>query len=152
MKDFESCSPIGGNMEQITLDKVKFGITQSLTAEKLIFSTDVDVTISNFSDSIVASLTAMILGKKEKVVRSVYMPDSWWQHFKREVMPEWFTDLWPVKETIIPVQIQRFCPHEPLGRLPKEHKDVHIAWMTNDEKWLPEVTKFPKTPIKGDSQ
>lgn len=30
----------------------------------------------------------------------VKVPSSWWQHFKRDMMPKWFTDRYPVKDKL----------------------------------------------------
>jgi len=57
----------------------------------------------------------------EEVIDIIKIPSSWWQHFKREYAPEWFTNRWPVKvyehplrvlrKTTTITEITNICPH-----------------------------------------
>lgn len=68
----------------------------------------------------------------------ISVPLTWWQHFKRDKMPKWFVDRWPVKYqkiTSYVVNVTRrvhTCPH--INHVTPE-KDHLMFAMSVDHTW-----------------
>lgn len=86
--------------------------------------------------TMVAQVEAFMLSgdRRETVVKSSKLvPATWWDHFKHDCMPAWFTRRWPPKTTSIAtsttVSVQRFCPHI---KLPSGARD-HITFLVEQD-------------------
>lgn len=53
--------------------------------------------IDHFTNHISVQYSAFVLGENQKPIRLKPYPTSWWQMFKRDVMPKWFQKRFPVK-------------------------------------------------------
>lgn len=105
---------------------------------------EVEENFSSLMRSMVYTLRASVAGnvKQENRIESVHVvktPSSWWQMFKRDVMPTWFTTHYPVVFTVesVPVivtlnKVQRVCPHLDLG---SRHDCIRWVTFDNDKSY-----------------
>lgn len=95
----------------------------------------------------VYSLEAYVLAEEidnrtKEVSFQVSIPKSWWQHFKRDVTPRWFVNLFPVRFTVIKktksVTFRKLATFPKANiALPEELGSVVInrAELTETERW-----------------
>lgn len=58
----------------------------------------------------VYGLKAYVLGESQKPIEFDAMPTSWWQMFKRDVMPRWFKKMFPVESRRVTIEAKTFYP------------------------------------------
>ena len=58
--------------------------------------TDAICEISDMTNDLLIRLRAYVLGENLNTIVVSGQPVSWWQHFKQDCMPGWFTNLFPV--------------------------------------------------------
>lgn len=64
----------------------------------------------HLTDSMVLSLKAYVLGETQAPITFEAYPTSWWQMFKRDVMPAWFVKRFPVKSKTVTIDAKTFYP------------------------------------------
>lgn len=93
----------------------------------------------DITDHLVVELSSYVLGLEGKHLphqtTQIFVPASWWQHFKRDCFPAWARNRWPVKCTALPfvtvLREYRVCPH---GNYRFDHSQgkVHFSWLKED--------------------
>jgi hypothetical protein len=92
-------------------------------------------------DELVYRLSAFVLA--DKFVDDVYtvtvnVPASWWQHFKRDCLPQWWRNRWPVKEEQIRrrVEFMRYNTYPNASfALPEERFGKPVVYETVTPLW-----------------
>jgi len=108
------------------LTVLKFGRMMNIDLELLHLDYDYDLIFEQICLRVTALIVAC-MKKKEAIETDKYeIPSTWWEHFKRDVMPEWFQNKFPVKyKTLIKQEEHRHynvCPHRYWDDL-KKHAD-----------------------------
>lgn len=70
--------------------------------------------------------------QEEKRCRTFRWHATWWDHFKDEVMPDWFKRRYPVQwigEEVQILNITRMCPHLPINDRNDGFWREHAEWL-----------------------
>lgn len=105
---------------KLQLEKLRFTIKQELS-ELSLQDLSVDAWQSDLKDYMVFEVKGSIMAEK-LLDDTVRYPRNWWQHFKEEVMPKWFTDRYPVECTVY--SIKRYAKYPRLPMVFEGHKAV----------------------------
>lgn len=88
--------------------------------------------IEEVDGRLISSVRVFVLTNEvqEEVLKHVYVPLNWWEHFKDRWFPLWAKGRWPVVRKNIPVVIKhvRMCPHT---RLKSDR--THFSWLNPSE-------------------
>lgn len=87
-------------IDEVLLQKLYFAVQQHIPDERVVNLQGVEFT--SFFELLTRDLVFRISGyvweeELEKRVLVASYPKTWWQHFKKDVMPEWFTKKFPVE-------------------------------------------------------
>lgn len=90
---------------QHVLEAVKIGISQTIMGEHLRHSLGLEFVHDMLPDHYIAQLTGFVLADKlppehfsQSVTNVVYIPATWWQHFKHQYQDKWWMRTIPWKE------------------------------------------------------
>jgi hypothetical protein len=113
------------------------------------------LSIEQYEDYVMGTLISrlhgwILRGHPKNYIRAgvdVYVPTSWWQMFKRDVLPKWFAQRFPVKtrrervETTVEQEV-RVCPHIDIPWPPDNRQsiDVHFDFLSCGE-----LSKYDKS-------
>lgn len=99
-------------IEKIELEKIRIHIEHKINKYELYGLRDMDVGryMDEFTNSIVFQFRAFILGESQKPIILKPQPTSWWQMFKRDIMPKWFVRKFPVKSEEIIIDVKVIYP------------------------------------------
>jgi hypothetical protein len=105
-------------VETVILEKLRFALSQEILASSLSVEVSADHIVSDMVEviRIKFALPAERLPEQELVVL-IAEPDSWWQMFKRDVLPACIGRRWPVRTGLVPRHI-RVIPKAVYPRLP----------------------------------
>lgn len=87
-------------ISRIDLDVIRVNLDSRLSRHEIrCLENNVEVGrfFDNMLDTVSFTFRAHVLGEKQKPIKLGPYPKSWWQMFKRDVMPKWFTKKFPVK-------------------------------------------------------
>lgn len=94
----------------------------------------IDVRIDEFSDSLVATLSAYVAANTihREVQSKERVPVSWWDGFKLAWFPRWALRRWPARERTIETEVHHIhmCPHLPFF---KASEQAHVVWLQAPE-------------------
>jgi hypothetical protein len=78
-------------------------------------------TVEEELDRLIISLDAYLLGKSASQEVTVQYPSSWWQMFKYQYLPNWFTNVFPIQWHKVPIQKTHYavCPHLAYDKMEK---------------------------------
>jgi hypothetical protein len=120
--------------ERMDLERFPIAVAAVLADENLFIhdvkATDFDSRYNGIdlaTDRTIRELRAMLLGKKHPNRSERYVPLTWWDHFKRDVMPEWSRRWFPVKFERIVTDETRVCPH--INVKYPENSRIHIDFL-----------------------
>jgi hypothetical protein len=98
-------------LEQVTLEKLKFGIIKYLTPEFLIDMVTVSNHIDFMADEIAIAVRGFVWGEKESAQHEeIEYPRNWKQAFKERWFPKWMLKRWPVQTTKIILDVRAIYP------------------------------------------
>ena len=82
----------------INLEAIKFRISQNFS-KYMIDSMQLNVFEEHLGNAINIEFQTKIFGQhnKQKYTVKIRIPKNWWQHFKRDILPNWYKKIYPVK-------------------------------------------------------
>jgi hypothetical protein len=83
-------------MTKVDLEIIPLMMQGKLRKHLATYQADFYQYAENFTDDLVFQLRALVLGERQKTITIKGTPRSWWQHFKRDCMPQWFVKRFPV--------------------------------------------------------
>lgn len=113
-----------GAMNQTTLEKIRFGISQAMIDPNLLIDANVDLHFDRMKRQIVANFEGYLYGEKLKG-KIIKHPRDWWQAFKERWFPVWALDRWPVEYTVHTVTFDVVYP-DFKPSLPRRHSDYVV--------------------------
>lgn len=121
------------NIEKIEVEKIRIMVQRKLSKYELagLHFMEVGKFVDQLTDSVVLNFHAFCLGESQKPIKLKPYPKSWWQMFKRDVMPKWFIRLWPVEFEEYLVDAKVLYP------------DLKISIPANDSRAIVIINKSP---------
>ena len=125
-------------MKEVVLTTTKFEVRQFL-GDFALESIQVEAIRDVALQGLWLQLRAFLLGRKvsENILKTIEIPETWWDAFKERYYPAWLLKQFPVKyrkiETI--VQHMHICPH--INVPFKVNQELHFKWLTNSDHYLP---------------
>lgn len=143
--------PKMSSYERKILTPVKYGIAQGLS-ENLIDETylgeSVDVILEEMGGSMVVALTTRVMtetiAEHTKTIPFTFqfnIPASWWDDFKLQRMPEWFTQRFPVRyktsarKRTRKVSFKQFAKYPNVRPMPRGHEFYRVMESTIEPEW-----------------
>lgn len=85
-------------IQETVLEKVKFQM-QSQVGFQVLDTVNAAHIIDNLSQRVLYNFTMNVFGQSQTHVytTSIQTPLNWWEHFKLEVLPEWYKRKFPVQ-------------------------------------------------------
>lgn len=130
-------NPPDGQIEQIMLEKIKFGLEEVMSGE-LRNSMKLVTDWNYFSDNVVRRLTYILIGNEvheethDECIKTY--PATMWEELKKDFAPAWFQRRFPVRYSrdVKRVTIKQYhvCPHIDM---PRDHF-AHIRWLSGREE------------------
>lgn len=123
-------SPTLGEVERLIIGRSRVACQDRLRVFGSPDAVRVDVRIDDFSDALVARLTAYVAANTihREVQAREQVPATWWDGFKLAWFPRWALRRWPAKERTIETEVHfiHMCPHLPFFQA---NEQAHIVWM-----------------------
>jgi len=91
--------------EKFTLEFLKVAIAQRFNNSLFGSFTEknTEIWIREIGETLMFQLESYVMGQHnyQKYRVGVQIPKNWWEHFKRDHLPKWWSNRWPVKNTIV---------------------------------------------------
>lgn len=85
-------------IEKIELEQIKFIVKSKIDARSVCaYNMQLGRFVDHMTNEIAFEFSACVLGERQKPIELGSEPYTWWQMFKRDVMPRWFCKKFPVK-------------------------------------------------------
>lgn len=112
-------------MKRMMCEKLKIGIGASIPPH-ILMNADIYKQADYLCDEIIYRLSAYLASKSttkdektERVIETIKVPLTWWDHVKERFAPEWFLGRWPVNYRAIEIRLEEkrrvtttnICPH-----------------------------------------
>lgn len=128
--------------EQSTIDKVELELIPIMFEQKARRS-DVFLHhpqyrrhIDAMTDTVCHQFRAYVLGETQKPITFDSHPVSWWQMFKRDVMPRWFVKRFPVVSKTATIDAKVFYPELKIS-VPQKESRVCVVFQARVNPFIP---------------
>lgn len=117
-------------MNQVTFDLIKFGVTKRIGTELL--RPDVDIT--QILGEWVITATGRLLGQRDMMEQEVRFPADWWQAFKERWFRGWLLERFPVKYTVVYITVDAVYPelHKKIKMPDEPHRLIINKWTESE--------------------
>lgn len=131
--------------EQIILESIRIGFFNTFS-KRILDQMNLEIAKDFFTKRFTAIFTTQILGQKnlQKYSITIEVPLNWWQHFKKDKLPNWYKRFYPViyKEVGRTVEFNHVAlmpdlkvdPSEDRIIMYTEHPKEDGIYKINDEK------------------
>lgn len=127
-------------LKRVLIEKQRISVLSKISPEMLA-SSDIGSCFDYLADELLFRLDVFMAKSKktdentiERVLETVVVPITWWDHLKVEHAPKWFLDRWPADTRIIEARREvknitvntRLCPH-----IQMDQDRKHIEWLAD---------------------
>lgn len=118
-------------IREIVAKKIEVKMRQ-VVSERLCREVTTDVLADDLSGRLEVELRAFMLEtKRHHETDKISVPRTWWDHFKRDVFPDWLLFRYPPKYTdhIVTITSLFVCPHLAIPTR-NDERDIHFAYLS----------------------
>lgn len=109
------------SMNEVTLQKIRFAVTQNLYPQDLQY----DIHHDYMHDRMIHMLNWNLLGKE---IETRTYPSTWWDGFKAKYYPKWLKARYPPEFDTF--RLHNICPHIAIEW--RKGQSIHLDWIEGD--------------------